>query len=644
MPEELTIEKAREALKSYWGFSSFRSGQQEAIQSVLEGNDTLVLFPTGGGKSLCYQVPAVVQDGLTVVISPLVALMQDQVQQLNKTGIRATFINSTIPLYEIEQRLVNARNGMYKLIYIAPERLSTDLWKAEQPNLNIQLVAIDEAHCISEWGHDFRPSYREIRKELEDLPETTRWIALTATATPEVKKDILDNLSFDDPVVVTGGFKRENLHWWVSQTDKKRVMLKKSVNKAAELGSGIVYASTRRECEEWAGYFSKKGISAKPYHAGLDTANRNKTQQDWVDGDISLVVATNAFGMGIDKADCRYVIHYTIPFSLEAYYQEAGRAGRDGEISYPILIYRESDIKYLKNRVEQNYPDPETLQKVYDGLCDELDLAIGTEQESLEEIHLDHISKRTKLSVTQISNSINLLQRLDALIQVDLREPRVGVHFIVNTDYLLEFIDESEPEKGSFLDAMFRQFGPQAFSEIQYLDIEYLTQKLETTSNKLYKALQVFAEHDQILSFKWQEETKLIQVKGARVRKLRVDSDRAYNYRDILLKKIDYMARYASTKVCREVFLRHYFGETDCKPCGYCDNCNSDRKKNSMVSEKDVQLIIKTLESGQKSIEEISKSTNWNRKKTHRVLSFMVRENFLESDESGDHYSLLRKA
>ena len=222
MPEELTIENAREALKSHWGFSSFRSGQEEAIQSVLDGNDTLVLFPTGGGKSLCYQVPAVIQKGLTVVISPLIALMQDQVQQLTQTGIRATFINSTIPLYEVEQRLVNARNGMYKLLYIAPERLSTDLWKTEQPNLNIQLVAIDEAHCISEWGHDFRPSYREIRKELEDLPESTRWIALTATATPEVKKDMLENLAFDDPVVVTGGFKRENLHWWVSTTDKKR--------------------------------------------------------------------------------------------------------------------------------------------------------------------------------------------------------------------------------------------------------------------------------------------------------------------------------------------------------------------------------------------------------------------------------------
>ncbi|MDZ7718709.1 MAG: ATP-dependent DNA helicase RecQ [Balneolaceae bacterium] len=643
LPEEITIEKARDALKTYWGFSTFRSGQEEAIRSVLEGNDTLVLFPTGGGKSLCYQVPAVIQGGLTVVISPLIALMQDQVQQLNQAGIRATFLNSTISSYEVEQRLVNARNGMYKLIYIAPERLSTELWKAEQPKLNIELVAIDEAHCISEWGHDFRPSYRDIRTEFEDLPESTRWIALTATATPEVKNDILDNLEFDDPAVITGGFKRENLHWWVAKTEKKRSMLKKSVKKAAGLGSGIVYASTRRECEEWAKYFSKNGIKTKPYHAGLDTDVRNKIQNDWIDGEISLVVATNAFGMGIDKADCRYVIHYTIPFSLEAYYQEAGRAGRDGEISYPILIYKESDVQYLKSRVEQNYPDSETLQKVYDGLCDELDVAVGSEHEAPEEIHLDKISRRTKLSVSQISNSINLLQRLDHLIQIDLREPRVGVQFIVNSDYLLEFIDESEPEKGDFLDKLFRQFGPHVFSEIQYQELEYLTQKLETTSNHLYKALRVFAEHDQILKFKWQEEAKLIQIKEARVQKLRIDTERAYNYRDILLKKIEYMARYASTDVCRELFLRHYFGETDCEPCGNCDNCKSEKVVRNLVSSEDVQSVAKILEKDEKSLSEISKLVQWKRDKTNKVLSFMVRENYVESDPSGEIYRLLRK-
>lgn len=640
MSDENLFTKAEKALQKYWGFPSFRKGQDEAIHSVLDGHDTLVLFPTGGGKSLCYQVPAVTLGGLTVVISPLIALMQDQVEQLNQAGIRATFLNSTIPGYEVEQRLVNARNGMYKLIYVAPERLSTELWKAEQPNLNIDLIAIDEAHCISEWGHDFRPSYREIRQELEDLPDQTRWIALTATATPEVKKDILENLKFEDPVVVTGGFRRENLHWWVSKTEKKRAMLKKTVQKASDLGSGIIYASTRKECEEWAAYFTRKGVSSKPYHAGMDSGTREQVQKEWINGTVPLVVATNAFGMGIDKADCRCVVHYTIPFSLEGYYQEAGRAGRDGKISYPILIFKESDVEYLKNRVKQSYPDVDILQKVYNGLCDELDLAVGAQQESAEQVSVENVARRVQLSPSQVSTSINLLQRLDILTQVDLYEPRVGVQFLVDSDYLLDFIDKTEPEKGRFLDALFRQFDPRVFSKIQFLKASYLEKKLEVTANQLFKALKVFEEHDQILKYKWQDETKLIQVKEARIKKLRVDSEQAYRYREVLLKKIDYMARYASTSDCREVFLRNYFGETNCKSCGTCDNCLAGKKSMRLINQEEVEKIREFLQSGKKSFSEISNSENWNRKKTQRILSYMLREGFLVSDKSGDYYSL----
>lgn len=640
MADELLFEKAKKALQSYWEFSSFRTGQEEAIRSVLDGNDTLVLFPTGGGKSLCYQVPAVIFDGLTVVISPLIALMQDQVEQLNRAGIRATFINSTLSSYEVEQRLVNARNGMYKLIYIAPERLSTELWKVEQPNLNIKLVAIDEAHCISEWGHDFRPSYREIRKELEDLPDETRWIALTATATPEVKKDILESLKFDDAVVVTSGFKRENLQWWVSKTEKKRTVLKKTIKRAANLGSGIIYASTRRECEEWADYFTNHGIIAKPYHAGLNNETREQVQKEWIKGTVPLVVATNAFGMGIDKPDCRYVVHYTIPFSLEAYYQEAGRAGRDGDISYPILIFKESDVDYLKSRIEQSYPDIETLQKVYNGLCDELDLAVGSEQETLNEIDIGNISRRVQLSTSQVSTSINLLQRLDVLTQIELQEPRVGLHFIVDSDYLLEFIDDTKPEKSRFLDTLFRQFGPQSFADMQYLKVSYLTERLGATPNQLLKALKVFAEQDQIFRFKWQEETKLIQLNDARMRHLQIDTDKAYRYRDILLKKVDYMARYATTNACREVFLRHYFGETDCEPCGVCDNCTSKNREKITVSEDDIQTVRDSLKNGEQSFSEISRKVKWSSQKTRQVISYMVRENFLQTNEMGELYSL----
>ena len=272
MKQNHDIKNAIDVFKKYWGYDSFRPGQEDAIRSVLEGRETMVLFPTGGGKSLCYQVPSLILDGLTLVISPLIALMQDQVEQLKSRDIRAAFINSTLPAYEIEQRLVNARNGMYRLLYISPERLATERWKNELPNLNVSLVAVDEAHCISEWGHDFRPAYRHIRTELSDLPASTRWMALTATATPEVKKDILKCLEFSDPAIVSAGFSRPNLTWWVTDTDKKQDVFMNAVRKGVHKGSGIVYTDTRKDCEQKAARLSSAGISARAYHGSTTTA------------------------------------------------------------------------------------------------------------------------------------------------------------------------------------------------------------------------------------------------------------------------------------------------------------------------------------------------------------------------------------
>ncbi|MBE80621.1 MAG: RecQ family ATP-dependent DNA helicase, partial [Balneola sp.] len=370
--------KAELNLKKFWGFNGFRPGQDEVVKSVFDGKETLVLFPTGGGKSLCYQVPATVFEGMTLVISPLVALMQDQVQQLKSKGVSATFINSTIPSYEVEQRLVNARNGMYKLLYCAPERLKTSLWEAELPRLNIDLVAIDEAHCISEWGHDFRPSYRDIKTSLESIADQTRWIALTATATPEVQKDIVESLGYEAPNVISRGFSRPNLKWWVVKSPKKKQKLEESVQKGAQKGDGLIYGGTRKNCEHLADRFSRLGIKTEAYHAGVESEKRKAIQQRWITGETPLVAATNAFGMGIDKPDCRYVIHEEMPYSLEAYYQEAGRAGRDGEESFPILLYRESDYYKADDRIDQSYPTLDELDHVYQILCDSFYLAVGS--------------------------------------------------------------------------------------------------------------------------------------------------------------------------------------------------------------------------------------------------------------------------
>ncbi len=637
-----SLEDARRALKKHWGYDDFRPGQDEAIRSVLEGRETMVLFPTGGGKSLCYQVPALLFEGLTVVISPLVALMQDQVDQLRSRDIRATFINSTLPGYEVEQRLVNARNGMYKLLYIAPERLASERWKAELPNLNIELIAVDEAHCISEWGHDFRPSYRSIRKELETLPDKVRWMALTATATPEVKADLLKSLQFGDAEVITGGFSRPNLHWWVNETVKKREILVKAVSRGVKRGSGIIYSNRRRECEELADLFTAKGIESRAYHAGLDSADREKVQTGWIRGDFPLVVATNAFGMGIDKPDCRFVVHQSMPFTLEAYYQEAGRAGRDGAVSYPILIYKNTDTANLKSRLLRSYPQYETLCKVYDGLCDELNLAVGSEHEVPESINYDAVAKRTGVKPAEVKVAMQVLQRNEVLELTEYYRHQTGIHFIADRDIIENVIRRSDQRKADFLETLLRQYGPPAFAGFHDIDTGYILERLNVNQNSLRKALNVFSDHDKLLIYREIGDKPLVRISLPRMRTLQIDKKKVFHYRDILLKKLEYMEGYAVTKGCREVYLRNYFGETDAKPCGNCDNCRSSKNKEEIIVQReDVERIRKLLRESHMNSRQLRSETRWNTEKLKRVVSYMEREQIVSRVESdGNEYML----
>jgi ATP-dependent DNA helicase RecQ len=640
------LSAAQKVLQQRWGYSSFRAGQERAISSILDGKDTLVLFPTGGGKSLCYQVPALLFDGLTIVISPLIALMKDQVDQLKNMGIRASFINSTLSRRETEQRLVNARNGMYKLLYIAPERIKTELWQTEQPNLSVSLIAVDEAHCISEWGHDFRPSYRTIKQDFGELSAQTRWMACTATATPEVRKDLLSVLQFNEPEVVTSGFSRENLQWWVAQTENKSKMVQKSVKKAASLGSGIIYSSTRKKCESLAKQFTAQGIGCKAYHAGLGNSEREDVQRAWLQGDTPVVAATNAFGMGIDKPDCRFVVHETIPFSLEAYYQEAGRAGRDGKTAYPVLVYKTSDVHILKKRILSAYPDHDILQRVYNTLCDELNLSVGDKMEQQEALDFQNVAKRSGYSVQKVKLSITLLQRLEILQKTDLKDPRIGLQFIVGQQLLLDFIDRTTPEKGEFIDTIMRQFGPQSFHKKVYLKEDSILDLLGITTHQLEKGLHVLSHHDQLLSYSRESEQSLIYLEQPRTKKLQIDNDKAYRYKDILLEKLQYMVRYAETLECREVFLRNYFGETECTPCGKCDNCLKKMKAdNDELSKKEIKSVIHLLEKEQYSAKSISDELKWDNKRTKRVISFMVREELIQYiDKDGKRfYSIFKR-
>ncbi|MBO6523883.1 MAG: RecQ family ATP-dependent DNA helicase [Balneolaceae bacterium] len=639
---QYSFESAQQNLQKYWGFPDFRAGQDEVVKSVLNGNETLVLFPTGGGKSLCYQVPATIFEGMTLVISPLVALMQDQVQQLKNHGVSATFINSTIPNYEVEQRLVNARNGMYKLLYCAPERLGSPLFQAELEKLNIELVAIDEAHCISEWGHDFRPSYREIRTNLESIANRTRWIALTATATPEVKEDIITTLGFDEPNVISKGFSRPNLKWWVFQTENKKEKLFSSVKKASRKGDGLIYGGTRKNCEFWADRFSKNGIESEAYHAGVESELRKAIQERWISGDTPLVVATNAFGMGIDKPDCRYVIHEEMPYSIEAYYQEAGRAGRDGEESFPILFYRHSDFIKAQKRIEENYPNWEQLQKAYTILCDVLMLAVGSEMSEMAAFELSKVQSRSRLPMAVCASSIRLMEQFGILVTQSEIPPMVSVQFTLSPEMMGKFKERCQnPEKAEFMDKLERMFGHHAYADMVDLELEMVMEKLSVSKNGLIKALNVLMQNDHVLMFTVYPERNLIKLLEARSKEVPVSKPEVESYRKNLLKKLDLMNGYAKTKGCREVYLRTYFGDIEAEKCGHCDNCEKMLEEREEVTTEDIRKTFNTLIEDGKSVYELKKETGWHKERIISCLQYLVEEGLVVSDPQKEGYYLL---
>ncbi len=615
-------------LKSIWGFDSFRDGQEEVVRSVLQGSDTLVLFPTGGGKSLCYQVPATVMEGLTVVISPLIALMQDQVNQLNRLGIDATFLNSTLSNREIEQRLINARNGMYKLLYCSPERLQSPAWQYEMNSLNIDLIAVDEAHCISEWGHDFRPAYRNIKESFEALEKDVRWMALTATATPEVRKDIVEALDFREPEIISRGFDRPNLKWWVIETRQKKRKLMTLVRRS-DAKTGLVYAGTRKNSEEIADELRGAGFLAEAYHAGLKQDKRADIQNRWLSGELNWVVATSAFGMGIDKPDCRYVIHYLMPLSLEAYYQESGRAGRDGVISYPVLLYNQTDYKRAKQIITDAYPQKEELQKIYNAVCDSFQLAIGSEQEDAEQVVMEDLSKRSGLPVKKQQVGLQALQQIGILNIITNYEPQCGIRFTMSYDGLLAHVQAiSNSQKRDFIDRLFRSYGPESLEQLVYLDLSHINKKLDVTKNQLIKGLEVLKK-EQILQYDIRESNPLVKLNDARMERLPFSNIELMKYREVLLKKLEYMLGYARTESCRGAYLSHYFGEKNVHThCGHCDLCEKREKgEQNILESKEVQSVLQLLEIKPGKFSFICSETGINTRKLKLILNLLMREN-----------------
>ncbi|MFW6347258.1 MAG: RecQ family ATP-dependent DNA helicase [Cyclonatronaceae bacterium] len=640
-PQAEQLSRARAALQHYWGYDAFRPGQDEVIEAVFTGRDTLVLFPTGGGKSLCYQVPALVLEGLTIVISPLVALMEDQVNQLQQRGIRATFINSTLHRGEIEQRLVNARNGMYRLLYCAPERLGTPLFQSEVAALRPALIAIDEAHCVSEWGHDFRPAYREIRQNLSGkIPEKTRWLALTATATPEVREDIMKVLEFENPAIISKGFERPNLRWWAFYGENRMGALERIIKKQPG-ESGLIYAGSRRACNTLAEKLQQRtGIRAAAYHAGLDAAERSRIQDAWISGEIPLVVATNAFGMGIDKANCRYVVHYDPPGSLEAYYQEAGRAGRDGELSYPMLMYKEGDITLKKEQILKEYPTLEQLRKMYDAICDTLDLAVGSEMEEPQPLPLAKVEKRSGFSPATLAAGLRVLQRMQLLETERSYERSIGIQFLIGVGSLRDMgADERYPQKKrAFLMDIFRIFGPDSINRIKYIPAGYVVERTGFPLPRIVAGLEVF-QREQLLRYQAVSGDPMVRIIPARQQKPSLSRPAVEQYRNMLLKKLAHIKGYAETQECRSQYLQRYFGEQHPPACGNCDNCLSKKKEAAepRATTQDVKTILFALQKhGAQHVHQLSKQTGLQVRKLRPQLKWMQREGLIIKKRLGD--------
>ena len=578
-------------LRHYWGYPDFRGIQREIIESIGAGKDTLGLMPTGGGKSITFQVPAMAQDGVCVVITPLIALMKDQVAHLRKIGILAAAIYGSMRHDEILATLENCVYGGVKILYVSPERLGSELFQTKLKHMRVSFITVDEAHCISQWGYDFRPSYLKIA-DIRKIKPGVPILALTATATPIVIDDIQERLQFRDKNVFRMSYARKNLAYIVrTATDKEQQMLHilQSVP-----GSAIVYVHSRRRTKEIADYLLKEDIPALSYHAGLDSVVRDERQREWHDNRVRVMVATNAFGMGIDKPDVRLVIHMDCPDSLEAYFQEAGRAGRDGQKSYAVMLYNDSDERKLKKRISENYPEKDAIRKVYEHLAYFYQIAEGSGSGASYEFNIDKFCHTFRHFPIQVDSSLKILMRSGYIDYSEEKENKARVHFLIdrNDFYRLESLT---PNENQVITVLLRNYGG-LFSDYGYIDESFVAQQAGLqTQQQVYMILKNLSDKH-ILHFIPQRKTPVITYTQRREDPERVIiPPEVYEQRkEQFAQRIASVINYAKNqKVCRSRMLLDYFGESNSEDCGQCDVCLHHRK--DYLAEEQIEKARKSI-------------------------------------------------
>ena len=605
---KLTIDNYQLLLKKYWGFDDFRGVQREIIESIGAGHDTLGLMPTGGGKSITFQVPALAKKGTCVVITPLIALMKDQVENLRRRGVRAAAIYSGLTREEIIVTLENCIFGDIKILYVSPERLSSDLFQAKLRHMTVSFLTVDEAHSISQWGYDFRPSYlkiAEIRKLLPGVPV----LALTATATPAVVKDIQDKLSrkSEKPgkpgeagfAVFRMSFERKNLAYVVRRTADKREQLIHILSSIG--GSAIVYARSRRRTKEYADLLTEAGISATFYHAGLDTTLKDERQQAWQEDKTRVMVATNAFGMGIDKPDVRLVIHIDCPDSIEAYFQEAGRAGRDGRKAYAVLLYNNADHQKLEKRIADTFPEKDYIRQVYEHLAFFYQVGIVSGYNATFEFNIDKFCHAFHHFPIQVDSALKILTRAGYIEYTEEQDNQARVMFTINRNDLYRLKHNSANEE-RVITALLRNYGG-LFTDYNYIDESFIASQTALQPHQVYMILKNLSQRN-IMHFIPQKKTPYIRYAQRREDKEDVQlMPEIYEMRkEQFRQRIHSMIDYATEEgVCRSRQLLNYFGEENGHDCGQCDVCLAHRPQGK-VSEpclnNAMNRILNLLEDG----------------------------------------------
>lgn len=585
----------KEILKTYWGYDDFRSLQEEIIRSVLDGKDTLALMPTGGGKSLTYQVSGLAMEGVCLVVTPLIALMKDQVEDLKNRGIPAEAIYTGMRRDRVESIINKCIYDTVKFLYVSPERLYSERFREKLRLMNVCLITVDEAHCISQWGYDFRPPYLRIAEVREFFPGVAT-LALTATATPEVVEDIQKQLHFSTPNVLSKSFRRENISYVIRDTEAKPLELFNILSKVQ--GGAIVYVRTRLKASSIAAFLNKSGIKSDFYHAGLSSAQRARRQEAWKSGKVPVVVATNAFGMGIDKADVRVVVHYDVPDSPEAYFQEAGRAGRDGKRAYAVLLSSRAALGGLQKRIDDAFPPKDYILRVYEALANYYQLGEGEGQGRAFEFNLKLFARNFKLNEARVMSAISILEVAGFLGYTTDINSRSRVMFTVLRDRLYEF-ETGDPLLERLMVLLMRNYAG-IFVQDAYVDEGFLADQLDVTRKVLYDAFISLAKRKIIRYVPGDVKPYIVYYQPRLPLSYITIGREAYeNRKELFVTKIGAMARYIrDDETCRQLLLMEYFGQKEEKPCGICDVCIGKKKRlhreeRKSLEERILQVLAK---------------------------------------------------